>query len=242
MWRDLKVRYKQAVIGLGWAVIKPLMLMVVFVVVFGIIARVPTGNMPYSVVVYTGLLPWTLVTTVVGTAASSLIANAHLLTRVYFPRLIVPLSASIVALIDLIISLPILFGLLLWFHIPITARVLWLPLFLGMIFILSVSVGLIMAALHTKYHDVGMLLPILLQVWMYATPIIYPIELVPAKWLFVYSLNPLVGLIQGVRWALVDASIPTPFTMISSVVITLITLVGSVLFFQFAEDYFADVV
>lgn len=242
VWRDLKVRYAQAVIGVGWAVLKPLLLMLVFVFVFGIFVRVPTGNVPYSIVVYTGLLPWTLVTTVIGTAAPSLIANSHLLTKVYFPRLIAPLSASIVALTDLLFSLPLLFGLLWWFDIPITTRALWVPLFFGLIFLLSLSVGFVMAALQVKYHDVGMLLPILLQVWMYATPIIYPIELVPTRMLLIYGLNPLVGPVQGIRWALVDAASPSPLIMVSSVVMTIILLVGSILFFQAAEENFADVV
>jgi lipopolysaccharide transport system permease protein len=242
VWRDLKVRYKQAVIGAGWAVLKPLMLMLVFVFVFSIFIRVPTGDIPYSVVVYTGILPWTFITTVIGAATASLISNSTLLTKLYFPRILAPLSVSLVALIDLVISLPILFGIMLWYNIPITPRVLWLPLLFGMIFLLSFGIGLILAALHVKYHDIGLLLPIILQMWMYATPVVYPIELVPARWLPFYSLNPFVGLIQAIRWALVDVTRPTPFMLASSIVLTIVVLVGSVAFFQRAEDTFADVV
>lgn len=242
VWRDLKVRYKQAVIGAGWAVLKPLMLMLVFVFVFGKFIRVPTGDTPYSIVVYSGLLPWTFITTVISSSAASLLSNSSLLTKIYFPRILAPLSASLVALVDLLISLPILFGILLWFDMPITPRVLWLPLLFGMIFVLAFSIGLVMAALHVRYRDIGLLLPILLQVWMYATPIIYPIDLVPARYLPFYSLNPVVGLIQGIRWVLVDATQPSPFMIASSAVLTLVVLVGGLLFFQFAEDTFADVV
>ena len=242
VWRDLKIRYKQAVIGLGWAILKPLLLMLVFVFVFGIFVRVPTGNIPYSIVVYSGLLPWTMVTTVIGSAAASLIANSALLTKIYFPRILAPLSVSLVALIDLLISLPILFALMLWLDVPISGRVLWLPFFFGLIFLLSLGIGIVMAALHVKYHDIGMLLPIILQVWMYLTPIIYPIDLVPAKWLPLYSLNPLVGPIQGIRWALLNAAHPTWLMIATSILLTLLILMGSVLFFQYAEDTFADVV
>lgn len=242
VWRDLKLRYKQAVIGVGWAILKPLLLMLVFVFVFGIFVRVPTGNMPYSIVVYSGLLPWTMITTVIGAAAASLIANSALLTKIYFPRLLAPLSVSLVALIDLLISLPILFALMLWLGVPITGRVIFLPFFFGLLFLMALGIGIVMSALHVKYHDIAMLLPIILQVWMYATPIIYPIELVPARWLAIYSLNPFVGPIQGIRWALIDATRPTAFMLGTSILLTLLVLVGSILFFQQAEDSFADVV
>ena len=241
-WRDFKIRYKQAIIGAGWAIVKPLLFMLIFVVVFGTFVRVPTGDVPYSIFVYTGLLPWTFVSTVIGTASASLFTNAPLLTKIYFPRLVLPLSSSLLALMDLVVSLPILFGFMLWFDMPITWRVLLLPVLLGLMFLLSLGIGLVMAALHVKYHDVGMLLPLLLQVWMYASPIIYPIQVVSSAWLPIYSLNPLVGLIQGVRWALVGEPSPTAGMMISSVVITLVVLVGGVIFFQYAEDTFADVV
>lgn len=242
IWRDLVVRYKQAVIGAGWAVLKPLLMMLVFVVVFGTIVRVPTSTIPYSLYIYSGLLPWTLVSTVIGTTTTCLITNAPLMTKIYFPRLVIPISASLVALVDLVISLPLLFGLLLWFDFPITARVLLLPLFFGPIFLLSLGIGLVMSALHVRYHDVGMLMPIFLQTWLYLSPVIYPIEIVPSRWLGLYSLNPIVGLLQGIRWALYDATSPTPLMLGMSCLITVIVLIGGILFFQYAEDTFADVV
>jgi lipopolysaccharide transport system permease protein len=242
IWRDLVVRYKQAVIGAGWAVLKPLLMMLVFVAVFGMIVRVPTSEIPYSLFIYAGLLPWTLVSTVIGTTTTSLITNRPLLTKIYFPRLVIPISASLVALVDLVISLPLLFGLMLWFDIPITARVLLLPLLFGLIFLLSLGLGLIMAALHVRYHDVGMLMPILLQTWLYLSPVIYPIDIVPSRWLVLYSLNPIVGLLQGIRWALYGAPSPTPLMIGMSGLMTLLVLIGGILFFQFAEDTFADVV
>lgn len=242
IWRDLKVRYKQAVIGAGWAVLKPLLMMLVFVVVFGIFIRVPTGDIPYSVFIYSGLLPWTLISTVIGSTTASLVSNAPLLTKIYFPRLVIPLSASLVALVDLIISLPLLFGLMLWFDIPLTARLLLLPLLFGLLFLLALGIGLVMAALHVRYHDIGMLIPILLQTWMYISPVIYPIETVPPRWLNLYSLNPLVGIFQGIRWALLGGAGPTPLMLVTSSVATFLIVAGALFFFQFAEDTFADVV
>lgn len=242
VWRDFKIRYKQAVIGVGWAILKPLMLMVVFVFIFGIFIRVPTGDVPYSVVVYTGLLGWNFIGVVISSAAASLISNANLLTKIYFPRLLAPLSVSLVALIDLAISLPLLFGLLFWFNIPITLHVLWLPLIFTLIFLLSFGIGVILAALYVRYRDIGLLLPIILQVWMWATPIIYPLEIVPERWLTLYSLNPFVGLVQGLRWAVVGATAPTPFMLAVSISLTTVVLVAGIFLFQFVEDTFADII
>lgn len=240
VWRSMKVRYKQAVVGAGWAIIKPLMLMVVFVTVFGLLIRVPTGDIPYSLVVYTGILPWTLVSTVLGSAATSLITESALLARVYFPRLLAPLSASLVALVDLLVSLPLLFGVMYWFGIPLTPRALLLPLFVGMIFVLALSMGIVLSALQVRYHDVGLLLPVLLQIWMYASPIVYPITLVPERYMALYSLNPMVGLLQGLRWALLDVSPPTGFMLATGIVFPLLMLVAGVVFFNRFEDTFVD--
>ena len=242
VWRNFKVRYNQAVIGAGWAVLKPLMLMLVFVAVFGLLIRAPTGDTPYSIIVYTGILPWTLVSTVIGSAGASLIAEAPLLSRVRFPRLIAPLSAALMALIDLLVSIPVLVGLLLWYDIPLTPRLLFLPLFVMLIFLLANSIGLIVAVLQVRYDDIGLLLPILLQVWMYATPIIYPISLVPDRYLTIYSFNPLVGLVQGVRWSMLDVPPPSGMMMLASLMITLVLLGFSIIFFHHAEDTFADYV
>ncbi len=242
VWRDLKMRYKQALIGAGWAVIKPLMMMLVFVVVFGLFVKVPTGDIPYSVFVYTGLLPWTFVSTIISIAAASLITNSPLLKKIYFPRLLIPLSSSITSLVDLAISLPLLFGLMVWFQVPFSWRVIVVPILILLMFLLSFGIGLLMAALHVKYHDVGMLLPIMLQVWMYASPVIYPIELVSERWLPLYSLNPLVGMFQAFRWALLDAQSPTPLMLVSSIAWTLVILASGIIFFHFSEDTFADVV
>ena len=242
VWRDLKVRYKQALIGAGWAVVKPLLMMLIFVAVFGVFMRVPTGDTPYAVMVYTGLLPWTMVATVISAASASLISNAALLTRIYFPRLLAPLSSSLVALVDLAISLPILLGLLIWFDVPITPRVLLLPVWVMLLFLLALGIGLLTAALHVRYRDVGHLLPIVLQVWMYVSPVIYPLDIVPAKWLPLYSLNPLVGPLQGIRWTLLATPPPTVWMLTWSVGLTLLILAASLAFFQRAEDTFADLV
>jgi lipopolysaccharide transport system permease protein len=240
--RDLKIRYKQALIGAAWSVLKPLMMMLVFVVIFGLFVKISAGDIPYSIFVYTGLIPWTLVTTVIGTVSASLLSNTGLLTRIYFPRLIIPLSSSIASLVDFAVSLPVLIGLVLWFHIPITWRVLVLPIPVILMFLLSLGIGLWMAALHVKYHDIALLLPIVLQLWLYTSPVIYPVETVSARWLPLYSLNPLVGLLQAFRWGLIDVPGPTPLMMATSLLGSLLVFISGVIFFQYAEDSFADVV
>jgi len=242
VWRDLKTRYKQAVIGAGWAIIKPLMMMIVFVVVFGLFVRIQTGDIPYSVFVYTGILPWTFVSTVISIAAVSLITNSSLLTKIYFPRLLIPLSASLTALVDLAIALLLLLGLMAWFRVSFSGLVIVVPILIIAMFLLSFGIGLVMAALHVKYHDVGMLLPIMLQMWMYASPVIYPIDLVSDKWLPLYSLNPLVGLFQAFRWALLDAQPPTSLMIVSSIAWTLVFFASGLAYFRSSEDTFADIV
>src|SRR5919109_1550628 len=239
IWRELKVRYKQTVIGVAWAVFQPLITMVIFAIIFGIFARLPSDGLPYSVFAYSALLPWTYFSQAISRAAYSLVGDASLLQKVYFPRLILPIAAVVLSIINFFFSLLILFGMLVWFGITPTWAVLLLPVFLLMAFLTALAVGLWIAPLNVKYRDVNIAVPVLIQLWMYASPIVYPSSLVPEKWQAIYSLNPLVGVISGFRWALLDGMKPD-FQLIGvSVLAVILLLWGGIVFFKRAEPTFA---
>jgi lipopolysaccharide transport system permease protein len=242
IWRELKVRYKQTVIGVAWAVFQPLITMVIFAIIFGIFARLPSDGLPYSVFAYSALLPWTYFSQAISRAAYSLVGDASLLQKVYFPRLILPIAAVIVPIIDFFLALLILVGMLVWFGITPTWGVFLLPVFLVMAILTALAVGLWIAPLNVKYRDVNIAVPVLIQLWMYASPIVYPLSLVPEKWQAIYSLNPLVGVISGFRWALLNGVKPD-FQLIGvSVLAVILLLWGGIVFFKRAEPTFADVV
>ena len=242
IWRDVKVRYKQTVIGAGWAVVQPLMTMVVFTVIFGKFAKFPSDGHPYPIFAYTALLPWTYFSQAISHSGVSLVHNANLLRKVYFPRLLVPLSAAIVPLVDFAIAFAILLGMMAWFGITPTWGVLTLPFFLFFALLTTLAVSLWLSALNVKYRDIGHTIPFLVQVWMYASPVAYAVSLVPEQWRLFYSLNPMVGVIEGFRWALLGNKSPDFAVMGVGAVIVLILFFGGILYFKRMERTFADVI
>lgn len=242
VWRDVKVRYKQTAIGAAWAILQPLMSMVIFTVVFGNFAEIPSDGLPYPIFAYAALLPWTYFAQALSRSGSSLVGNANLITKVYFPRLMIPLAAAIAPAVDFLSSFLILFVLMIWYGIPPTLGVLALPFFLFLALMTALAVGLWLAPLNVKYRDVGHTLPFLSQLWMYASPVVYPVSLVPEKWRLLYSLNPMAGVIEGFRWALLGKDGPDFTVMTVSTVIVAILLLGGIIYFKWMERTFADVV
>lgn len=241
VWRDLKVRYKQTILGVSWILLQPLLMTLVFAVFLGKIARVPSGSVPYILFLYSGLLPWTFFTNAVSTSSHSLIASAQMITKVYFPRAMVPLAAVVVRLSDFIVASVVLVILMLYYGRPFTRAILLAPFLILHLSLLALSLGLLFAALNVKYRDIGTVLPVLLQLWLFASPVIYPASLVPPNWQWVYELNPLTGIIGGFRAALLGLGFDWR-SLIVSVGITLALLVYSTLVFRRMEDEFADVV
>jgi len=243
-WRDVAVRYKQTVIGLAWALIQPLLTMVVFTVIFGKIAKLPTdGTVPYALLVYAGLLPWQLFSTALTGASNSLISNANLISKVYFPRLIVPASAVVVALIDFLISFAILAGLMVWYQFVPGWQVFTLPFFVVMAFLASLGPGLWITALNVKYRDFRYVIPFVVQLGLYVSPIGFSSSVIPEQWRLLYSLNPVVGVIDGFRWAILggESSFYLPGFVLSWVVICVFLWLG-IRQFRKMEKSFADLI
>jgi lipopolysaccharide transport system permease protein len=242
-WRDIKIHYKQTVLGITWAVIKPLFTMVIFSVIFGQLAKLPSDGIPYPVFTYAALLPWQLFSSALTRISSSLTGNANLLTKVYFPRLIIPLSALVTGVLDFIISFIILLGLMFYYGITPTPFVfVWLPIFVFLTLLAALSVGLWFSALNVRYRDVQHMMPFLLQAWMYASPVAYSISLIPGNfWRVGYDLNPLVGIIQGFRWTLLGANAPDKSIIVSTAIV-LVLLVAGLFYFSKTEKTFADAV
>lgn len=241
-WRDVTIRYKQAALGVAWAIIQPLMTMVIFSVIFGQLAKLPSDGIPYPVFSYAALLPWQLFAGALQRAGTSLVGNANLLTKVYFPRLIIPLSAVGAGLVDFAVAFVVLLGLMLWYGIMPTWAMLWLPLLVLLALLTALAVGLWLSALNVQYRDVQHAIPFLVQAWMYASPVAYSAGLIPTGiWRIVYGLNPLAGVIQGFRWALLGGKPPDEL-MAVSVVMVVVLLATGLFYFRRMEKTFADVV
>jgi lipopolysaccharide transport system permease protein len=246
-WRDIKVRYKQAALGVTWAIIQPIVNMVIFTLIFGQLAGLETDEgIPqewYPIFSFAALLPWQLFQGALQRSGVSLVGNANLLTKVYFPRLIIPFSAVAAGLVDFGISLVVLFGLALYYRVPFTWNLLWLPLLILLALAAALAVGLWLSALNVQYRDVQHMIPFVLQAWMYASPVVYSIDLIPAEgpWRIIFGLNPMTGVIQGFRWALLGSS-PPDRLMIVSVVMVLVLLVSGLFYFRRMERSFADMV
>jgi len=239
-WRDIKVRYKQTALGAAWAVLQPFLTMVVFSVFFGALAKIPSGGVPYPVFAFTALVPWTFFATAVVQGGNSLIAQEGLLTKVYFPRLIVPAAAVLACLVDLAISFVVLVAMMLAYGIVPSLALFTLPLFIGLAAITALAVSLWLSALNVLYRDVRYTLPFLVQLWLFLSPVAYPASLVPEPWRTVYGLNPMAGVIDGFRWALLGDT-PAPGPMIIVSVIAVIVLLGTgLLYFRRMERLFAD--
>jgi lipopolysaccharide transport system permease protein len=242
VWRDIKVRYKQTLIGAAWVIVQPLLTMVIFAVVFGNLAKLPSDGFPYPVFTYVALLPWTFFSQALTQSSASLIGEAHLIRKVYFPRLIIPLSAAMVPLIDFALSFVVLLGMLAWFGIKLHWGIVCLPLFLLLSFHTAVSIGLWFSALSTKYRDVRYVVPFLIQAWMYASPIVYPLSLVPERWRLLYGINPMVGVIEGFRWGLLGKEL-LDLRLLAVSAATVILLFGSgLVYFRHMERAFADII
>jgi lipopolysaccharide transport system permease protein len=242
IWRDVKVRYKQTVLGAGWAVLQPFITMVIFTVIFGNLAKIPSDGLPYPIFAYTALLPWTYFSQALNRTGASLVSNAGVIKKVYFPRLITPIAAAVSPMVDFAIAFGILVGMLAWFGIVPGMAILALPLFLLLALITALAVGLFASALNVRYRDVGYLIPFLTQIWMFLSPVLYPVSLVPEKWRFLYGLNPMAGVIEGFRWALLGSENPD-FSVISvsSAAILLLLILG-IFYFKRVERFFADVI
>ena len=242
IWRDVKVRYKQTVLGAAWAIIQPFFTMVVFSVVFGRLAKIPSDGLPYPVFAYCALLPWQLFAHALTESGNSLVASQNLITKVYFPRLVIPLAAVLGGLVDFAIAFLVLLAMMAYYGIAPTAAVATLPLFLLLAVATALGVGLWLSALNVQYRDVRYTIPFLTQFWLFATPVAYPASLVPEPWRAVFGLNPMAGVVEGFRWALLGtAHAPGPMLAVSGAVV-LALLVGGLYYFRRMEKTFADVV
>lgn len=242
-WRDILVRYKQTAIGLAWSIIRPVLTMIVFTVVFGRLAKLPSQGVPYPILVFSALLPWQFFSTSFSDASTSLIGNSTMLTKIYFPRLIIPVSTVIVNLIDFLISFLILAVMMIWYGFVPGWNILYLPIFLFLAFVASLSAGLYVAALNVKYRDFKYIVPFVVQFGLYISPVGFSSSIVPEKWKLLYSLNPMVGIIDGFRWAILggDNHIYIPGMFVSIAVIMLI-LLFSLRYFRKTEKTFADII
>ncbi|MBD0370199.1 MAG: ABC transporter permease [Pyrinomonadaceae bacterium] len=241
VWRDLKARYKQAALGAAWVVLQPVLMALIFTVFLGMLVGVPSSGLPYSIFVYAGLLPWAFFNNAVLSSSQSLVGGAHLITKVYFPRLFLPAASVAVRLADFCVAAVILFALLFYYGFEPSWKLLLFPALVAELTLLAVACGLWSAALNVRYRDVGTLLPVLLQLWMFTSPIVYSSSVVPEKWRSVYSLNPLVGIIEGMRACLFNLKLDWP-SIAFSVIVTGALLVYSTYAFHSAEESFADVV
>jgi lipopolysaccharide transport system permease protein len=241
VWRDIKVRYKQTVLGAAWAVIQPFMTMVVFSVFFGRLAKVPSDGVPYPVFAFAALLPWQLFAFALTESSNSLVGSQNLITKVYFPRLVIPLSSVLAGLVDFAISFLVLLGLMLYYGIRPTAAVAWLPLFVLLALATALSVGLWLSALNVKYRDVRYTIPFLTQFWLFVTPVAYPSSMIPQRWRALYGLNPMAGVVEGFRWALLGKSGGPGLLLWVSVAAVLTLLTGGLFYFRRMESTFADI-
>ena len=242
-WRDLKVRYKQTLLGVAWAVIKPFMTMVVFTIFFGNLAKMSSDGLPYAVFTLTALLPWELFTAALNQASQSLVKSSNMITKVYFPRIILPLSSILAGLVDFLIAFVILLLMMWYYHITPTAAVWTLPLYLLLALVTALGVGLWLAALNVLYRDINYITPFLTQFWLFITPIVYPVSNIPEQWRMLYAINPMTGVVEGFRWALLgsQASAPTGMLAVSSGV-AILMLVSGLFYFRRTERRFADMV
>ncbi len=246
VWRDVKVRYKQTALGVAWVVLQPLVNMLIFTLLFGVLLKVPSGGAPYPVFAFAALLPWNYFASSLNRASTSLIGSANLITKVYFPRLIVPLSGVLSGLVDFAVSFLLLGVLMLVYRLPLSWTMLWLPFFLLLAMVTALGFGLWLAALNVRFRDVNYLVPFLVQVWMYATPVIYGSTLIPERFRWLLALNPMTGVTEGFRWALLgsrlaDAAAPGGLFYVS-IGITLVVLISGMIFFRSTEKTFADVI
>jgi lipopolysaccharide transport system permease protein len=240
-WRDIRVRYKQTVLGAGWAVLQPFLQMVVFSVVFGGLLKIPTDNkLPYPVFSFSALVPWGLFGAILSGTAGSLIANAGILTKVFFPRLLIPMANVVARLVDFCVAFVILLGMILAFRIPLSLNLFWIPAFLLLLIVCALGFGLWLSALNMYIRDIQMLVPFLVTLWEFASPVVYSASAVPATWKFVYALNPMAGVLIGFRWCLLGTNPPGP-EIWASVVVAVVMFLSGVMVFQRVQRNMVDI-
>ncbi len=242
VWRDIKLRYKQTELGIAWALIQPFLTMIIFWLFFGRLAKIPSDGIPYPIFAFTALLPWIFFANGLAQASNSLVGNSNLITKVYFPRIMVPISAVLSGIPDFAFAFMMLIGMLIYYRIAVTAAIFYLPLFLLLAVVVALGMGFWFSALNVKYRDVRFVVPFIIQVWMFATPIAYSSTLIPDRWRILYGLNPMVGVIEGFRWMLLGTRTqPSPMIAVSTAV-ALVTLIWGAFYFRRVEKSFADVV
>jgi lipopolysaccharide transport system permease protein len=242
IWRDIKVRYKQTALGATWAIIQPFFTMVVFSLFFGRLAKVPSDGIPYPIFSFAALVPWTFFASGLAQSSNSLVGSANLITKVYFPRLTIPIASVLSGIVDFALAFVVLLGMMLYYRMAPTLNVLWLPLFLMLALVASLGVGLWLSALNVKYRDVRYVVPFITQFWLFVTPIAYPSSLLHDPWRTLYGLNPMVGVVEGFRWALLGTkTAPGPIIAASSVAAVFILVTGA-FYFRRMEKTFADIV
>jgi lipopolysaccharide transport system permease protein len=242
VWRDVKVRYKQTFIGIAWAVVQPVMLMIVFSLVFGKFAQFSSEGLPYQVFAYSGLLPWSYFAGALTLAAASVVSNTNLVTKVYFPRVFLPFAASAVPLLDFAIAFLVLIGLMAWFDIGVSATVVLMPAFVALAFVTALGVGLFLSAINVRYRDVPYAIPFMLQVWMWLSPVAYAVTALPERFQWVFALNPMTGVINGFRWSLLGTPAPSPGQLALSIGAAIVFFFGGLAYFRRSEPKFADTI
>lgn len=241
-WRDISVRYKQTLLGAAWAVLQPFLSMVVFSLFFGRLASMPSDGVPYPIFNYVALLPWQYFSSAVTQSSNSLVANSRMLTKIYFPRLVIPLAAVLPPILDFAIAFVVLLGMMVFYGIAPTWKVIWLPFFLLLAIMTALGVGIWLSAMNVQYRDIRYVVPFLVQFWMFASPVTYPTSIVPEEWRMLYGLNPMVGVIEGFRWALLGTGTPPGPMVGASVLVALALLLSGLFYFRHMERTFADVI
>jgi lipopolysaccharide transport system permease protein len=241
VWRDIKVRYKQTALGAAWAVLQPVLTMVVFSLFLGRWAKVPSDGIPYPLFSFVALVPWTCFATAVTSASASVVSSQQLISKVYFPRLLIPLAASVAPLVDFAFSMLTLVALLVWYHVTPTVGALWLPALVAFGIVSAFAVSLWLSTLTVRYRDVRYVVPFLMQFWLFASPVAYPASIVPARWRLLYGLNPMTAVVEGFRWALAGGPAPGAIAWVSAAAVVLL-LAGGLVYFRSAEGTFADTI
>lgn len=242
VWRDIKVRYKQTILGASWAIIQPFFTMIVFSIFFGKLAKIPSDGIPYPIFSYSALVPWAFFANGLNQASTSLVGNANLLKKVYFPRLAMPIASVLGGFVDFVLAFVMLIGMIFYYGMAPTINVVWLPAFLMLAFMTSLGVSLWLSALYVQFRDVRHIIPFLIQIWLFSTPIAYPSSLLSEPWRTIYSLNPMVPVVEGFRWALLGTPTGPNITIIFSCLVAVGLLLSGAFYFRRMEKTFADVV
>jgi len=241
-WRDIKVRYKQTAIGVIWVILQPLLMMAVFTLFFGKLAKIPSYDIPYPVFVFCGLLPWQLFTRTLTESTNSLVVNQRLITRIYFPRIIVPISTTLTAMVDFFIAFIFYVFLMAIFNIGFSPHIIWFPLFFILLLITALGVGFWLSALNVEFRDVMYTIPFITQFWLFITPVVYPSNMIPEHWRIIYGLNPMAGVVSGMRWSLIGVGKGPSIMLFVSIAISIVVFISGIAWFRWREKLFVDVI